>query len=247
VTDALSPDRVVPLLRGRFGKPYRFVESCPSTQLLLGADDPEGAVVACEEQTAGRGRLDRRWHAPAGAAILCSVLLRPPDRRLAPQLSLVAAVAVADTVERAAGLSAELKWPNDVLLGGGKVAGILAEGRSGLVVVGIGLNVSQRAEQLPVRASIPAASLLTATGSRHERAPLLAALLQRLEEDYERWLDGGLESLAADFRSRDALFGREVEVDGLRGRAGGIASGGELMLETPAGVVLVASGEVLVG
>jgi BirA family biotin operon repressor/biotin-[acetyl-CoA-carboxylase] ligase len=92
----LSPEGVLPLLVGRFGKPYRFVESCASTQLLLGADDPEGATVVTDHQTAGRGRLGRTWDDVPGRALLLSVLLRPAARMaLWPELSLIAGEAVA--------------------------------------------------------------------------------------------------------------------------------------------------------
>src|SRR5687767_14400648 len=117
--DSLSPEAVLPLLRGRFGREYRHVESCPSTQRLVGPEDAEGTVAVAEEQTEGRGRLGRRWHAPAGTSILCSVLLRPsrPAERW-PELTLVAARACAETVATATGLATEVKEPNDVLIDG---------------------------------------------------------------------------------------------------------------------------------
>src|SRR5918992_897068 len=92
-TNSFSPAAVEPLLRGRFGRPYRYEPSCPSTQLLLDESLPEGAVAVCDEQTAGRGRLGRGWHAPRGTAVLCSTLLRPPPERRAAELSLVAGMA----------------------------------------------------------------------------------------------------------------------------------------------------------
>src|SRR5207244_12563040 len=112
----------------------------------------------------GRGLQRRRWVAAPGTAILCSVLLRPPPERRHPELSLVAGVAVADAVEEALGLSAEIKWPNDVLVNRKKVAGILAEARDRVVVLGIGVNVNQRREELPPDATTPAASLFTVDG-----------------------------------------------------------------------------------
>ena len=147
----LSPERLVPLLRGRLGQPYRFVESCASTQRLLGDSDPEGAAVAADEQTEGRGRLGRRWEAPAGRAILCSVLLRPElPMPLWPELSLVAGKAVADALRAETGIDASLRHPNDVVVAGRKLAGLLAEAQRGRVVLGIGVNVNQPAEELPV-------------------------------------------------------------------------------------------------
>jgi BirA family transcriptional regulator, biotin operon repressor / biotin---[acetyl-CoA-carboxylase] ligase len=189
VSDSLGPEAVLPLLRGQFGREFRYVESCPSTQRLVGPDDVEGTVAVAEEQTAGRGRLGRRWHAPAGTSILCSILLRPaaPPERL-PELTLVAARACADAVAGVSGLAATVKEPNDVLIGGRKTAGILGEAREGHVVLGIGINVNVAASQLPHRVEIPATSLLEESGHAVERAPLLAALLERLEYGYHAWV-----------------------------------------------------------
>jgi len=111
----------------RLGEPRLDVESCESTQLLVDTSLPEGALVVADHQTAGRGRLGRSWEAPAGAALLFSILLKPPPEPPAPQLSLVAGIAVADALERTLGLSVQLKWPNDVMLRRKKVAGCLAE------------------------------------------------------------------------------------------------------------------------
>jgi BirA family biotin operon repressor/biotin-[acetyl-CoA-carboxylase] ligase len=244
VTDALTPDRVIPLLRGRFGQPYRYAERCVSTQRLFGEDDPHGTVAVCDEQTGGRGRLGRRWEAPPGTALLCSILLRPADDRNIPELSLVAAVGVAETIEETTDLEAGIKWPNDVLLADQKVAGILAEGRGQAVVLGIGLNVNQSRAQLPVRPLYPAASLLLCDGRRRDRAPLLALLLHRLELAYERWAADCLDTLLPALARRDVLRGRRVEVGGVQGTAAGITASGELVLETDGGRQQVASGEV---
>jgi BirA family transcriptional regulator, biotin operon repressor / biotin---[acetyl-CoA-carboxylase] ligase len=190
VSDSLAPEAVLPLLRGRFGRDYRYLESCPSTQRLLGVDEDEGTVVVADEQTEGRGRLGRRWHAPAGTSILCSVLLRPqlPPERW-PELTLVAARACSEAVGQATGLEATIKEPNDVLISGRKVAGVLGEAREGHVVVGIGINVNVAASELPRQTEIPATSLLEESGGRVPRAPLLAALLERLEWEYDAWLE----------------------------------------------------------
>jgi BirA family transcriptional regulator, biotin operon repressor / biotin---[acetyl-CoA-carboxylase] ligase len=191
VTDSLSPEAVEPRLRGRFGRPYRYVASTPSTQLLLAPDAPEGALAAADEQTAGRGRLGRRWLAPAGTSLLCSLQLRPAvaSERL-PELTGVASRACAEAVAALTGLEPELKFPNDVLVGGRKVAGILAEAREGRVVLGIGINVNIAAVKLPQEVDLPATSLLAETGKELERAALLAELLERLERRYDAWLSG---------------------------------------------------------
>jgi len=184
----LSPESVLPLLRGRLGRPYRFVESCPSTQRLLGEDEPEGATVAADVQTAGRGRLGRIWEAPAGRAILCSVLLRPqPPLPLWPELSLVAGEAVAAALHAETGVDASLRHPNDVVVAGRKLVGVLPEAVSGRVVLGIGVNVNQTADELPRETAKPPTSLRIELGRELERAPLLAAILLELERGYDAW------------------------------------------------------------
>jgi BirA family biotin operon repressor/biotin-[acetyl-CoA-carboxylase] ligase len=184
----LSPEAVLPLLRGRLGRPYKFVEECASTQRLLGGDEPEGAVVAADLQTHGRGRLGRRWEAPAGRALLFSVLLHPrPPMPLWPELSLVAGEAVAEALRNEAGVGAELSHPNDVLIEGRKLVGVLPEAAAGRVVLGIGVNVNQTTEELPAETPKPPTSLRVETGRKWERAPLLAAILLELEQGYDSW------------------------------------------------------------
>ncbi len=184
----LSPGSVEPLLHGRLGLPYRFVHECTSTQRLLDESAAEGATVAADRQTRGRGRLGRTWEAPAGQALLFSVLLRPrPPMVLWPELSLVAGDAVATALRAETGVAAALSHPNDVLVEGRKVAGILAEATVGRVVLGIGVNVNQTADGLPVDTPKPPTSLRAETGREWPRAPLLAALLRELERGYDEW------------------------------------------------------------
>ncbi len=242
---SLAPAFAEPLLRGRFGRPYFYLEQCETTQRMLDAAQPEGAVAVCEEQTAGRGRMGRRWEAPARSSILVSILLRPPDERRAAELTLVAGVATAVVVERATGLAAQLKWPNDVMLDRRKVAGGIAELKDGAVVLGIGLNVNQTPEQLPQATKAPAGSLRSVTGREYERCPLLVDLLQELELRYDAWRDGGLDALYEDLGARDFLRGRRVDVGGVEGTAQMITRDGRLEVQTTSGPVLVESGEVL--
>jgi len=184
----LSPGSVEPLLQGRLGRPYRFVAECASTQRLLDGDEVEGATVAADHQTHGRGRLGRTWEAPADRALLFSVLLRPkPPMALWPELSLVAGDAVAAALRTEADLAAELSHPNDVLIEGRKVAGILPEASAGRVVLGIGVNVNQTADELPLETPKPPTSLLAETGRAWPRAPLLAVILLELEGRYDGW------------------------------------------------------------
>jgi BirA family transcriptional regulator, biotin operon repressor / biotin---[acetyl-CoA-carboxylase] ligase len=192
VADSLAPDRVRPLLQGRFGQVYRYVEVCASTQRLLGPEDDEGTVAVTEEQTEGRGRLGRRWEAPSRTSVLVSVVLRPPvaAARL-PELSLVAGGAVAEAIAQVTGIEPAIKFPNDVLVGGRKVAGILAESSDGRVVLGIGVNVNQTEEQLPVGAQTEPTSLRLQLGGPVDRAQLLAAILAQLERAYDAWIATG--------------------------------------------------------
>jgi BirA family transcriptional regulator, biotin operon repressor / biotin---[acetyl-CoA-carboxylase] ligase len=223
------------------GRPRLDVESCESTQALVDTTLPEGALVVADHQTAGRGRLGRTWEAPPGTAILCSLLLKPPPARNAPELSLVAGVAVADTLERATGLSVQIKWPNDVMLRRRKVAGCLAEGRDGAVVLGIGVNVNQTSEQLPEGAG----SLRTLVGREWDREALLSSLLDDLDLRYAEWRTGGLDAIYEGLAPRDFLRGRRVSVNGTSGVAAKIARDGRLEIEVGHGeVVTVESGEV---
>ena len=191
MADALAPRAVQPLLAGRFGHVYRYEELCTSTQRLLHDDDPEGAVAVAEEQTEGRGRLGRTWHAPARTSVLVSVLLRPeiePSRL--PELSLVAGGAVAEAIADVTGIDPAIKFPNDVLVGGRKVAGILAESSEGRVLLGVGVNANQTADELPGDAQTQPTSLRVELGEPVDRAALLAAILLRLERAYDRWVTG---------------------------------------------------------
>lgn len=179
---------VVPLLHGRFGTPYRFVDSCASTQRLLEDDDPEGTTVATDHQTHGRGRLGRVWEDAPGRSILVSVLLRPrPPMPLWPELSLVAGEAVARALRNETGVDASLRHPNDVVVAGRKLVGVLPEATAGRVVLGIGVNVNQSAEELPTETVKPPTSLRVELGREVERAPLLAAILAELEHGYDAW------------------------------------------------------------
>jgi BirA family biotin operon repressor/biotin-[acetyl-CoA-carboxylase] ligase len=187
VGDFLTPEAVAPLLRGRFGRDYRYVERTESTQRLLD-DATEGSVAVAEEQTEGRGRLGRTWEAGPGTSVLVSVLLVPPvpAARL-PELTLVAGEACAKAIAATTGLSPTIKHPNDVLVDGRKVAGILAEARDGKVVLGIGVNVNVSAGELPTGTTTPAGSLSVAAGRELSRAELLAELLLQLEVAYDAW------------------------------------------------------------
>ena len=247
MSDSLAPDAVTPYLHGRFGEPYLYEPECESTQLLLiGSGHPEGAVAVTDHQTGGRGRLGRRWDAPSGTSLLVSVLVHPPPERHLPELSLVAALAATETVELATGLSAQIKWPNDVMLNRRKVAGILSELADGTVVVGIGMNVNQTREELPTDTTTEPGSLRTLIGTTYDRAVLLGSLLVRLEHAYDTWRQGGLADLYGDIGARDFLRGRRITVEGEKATALQILRDGRLEIDLGAHKTrAIESGEVL--
>jgi BirA family transcriptional regulator, biotin operon repressor / biotin---[acetyl-CoA-carboxylase] ligase len=189
MSDSLAPEFVVPRLRGKFGHPYLYVETCPSTQRLFGPEHGEGAVAVAEEQTEGRGRLGRRWLSPPGVSVLCSVLLTPSvETQRLPELTLLAGEACAEAIAAVTALEPQIKLPNDLLLGGAKTAGILAEARDGRVVLGIGINANMERDQLPAELESPATSLRVETGHEVDRAELLVELLAVLERRYRDWV-----------------------------------------------------------
>lgn len=224
------------------GEPRIHVPECESTQLLLDPSLPEGAVASTDHQSGGRGRLGRTWVDAPGAALLFSVLLKPPPERRAAELTLVAGLATAEAL----GPKAQLKWPNDVLVDGKKVAGGLAELRDDAVILGIGVNVNQTQEELPPDARTPAASLRTLDGVVRDREEVLGEILRTLDGAYRTWLDAGIEALHERIAARDFLRGRHVEVNDVHGTARGIRPDGRLAVDTAAGEVAVDSGEVVV-
>jgi BirA family biotin operon repressor/biotin-[acetyl-CoA-carboxylase] ligase len=208
------------------GRPRLHLRATTSTndraRELAQAGAPHGTLVTAGEQSAGRGRQGRTWSAPAGRALLMSLVLRDPPTLL----PLVAGVAVAEV----AGPDARVKWPNDVLVDDRKVAGILAEGRpqDGWAVLGIGINVALRVEDLPPELHATAGTL---GRSPADVEPTLARLLDALERALA--LDGG--ELLARYRERDALRGREIAWGDASGVAAGIDGEGRLVVELAGG------------
>jgi len=185
----LAPVSVQPRLKGRFGLPlYLYAERCSSTQDLLPLDAPEGALAVAEEQRHGRGRRGREWQGSAGKVLLFSLCLRPTveTARLA-SLTPVAAEAIVDALA-SFGAAATVKPPNDILLNGKKVAGILAEVSNGRVALGIGVNIDQEIGELPARPVFPASSFALELGRSIDRVELLVSILVQLECHYEHWL-----------------------------------------------------------
>ena len=226
------------------GREIRYLAETDSTNrqaYALGeAGAAEGLVVIAEQQSAGRGRLGRSWASPPGVNLYLSVLLRPPlPPHVAPQLTFLTALAVSRTIAAVTGLTPTHKWPNDVLLAGGKVAGLLNEmsaesDRIRFVVLGIGVNLNMTAEQFPAELRAPATSLLIATGRPVARAHFARALLAELDTLYTEFLRQGPASIMAAWEARCDLVGKPVRVEGagrpLRGVVAGIDRDGALLL-----------------
>ena len=230
-----------------FGHSFRYHDEIESTNLeaksLAMKGAPEGTVVVAEAQTAGRGRLGRRWTSPAGKGLLFSVVLRPglpmSDVHL---LTIVAATAAADVIEKHVPARVTIKWPNDLFIGDRKVGGILME-VSGeqddvdWVILGLGLNVNTDFSELPVALRRTATSLKIAGGNTVERSDVLSDLLLGLEAHYKAALRGGFDKALTAFRERDYLLSRTISVETREGPVIGAAAGiddrGALLVELP--------------
>lgn len=258
-----APDRLLPfeVLEGlatrRFRGPvYSYLRLGSTNDLAkeLGRRGaPEGTLVVAEAQDAGRGRLGRSWASPAGVGLYASLILRPPLPPVElPRLTLTVAVAAARALERTAGVSPGIKWPNDLLLHGRKLAGILTELETEAeqiryVVVGLGLNVNTPA--FPSELADTATSLLLATGRTHSRLTVLKAWLEEFESLYELFLARRFPEILAQWQARTVTLGRPARVrqgdQEICGLAVGVDPEGALLLKNAAGqVVRVTSGEL---
>lgn len=245
---------------GSLWREVEVVASCPSTNAELArrarAGAPAGAVLVADHQSAGRGRLDRVWVAPPGSALTFSVLLDPgqvPVHRW-PWLPLLAGIAVAEGVRRVAEVDCSLKWPNDVLVGERKLAGILVErierSSGAVAVVGVGLNVSLTEAELPVPT---ATSLALEDATTTDRTVVLREVLRSLEALFLQWqadLGDPTRGLVDSYVRRCATLGREVRVDlptGERvvGVAAGIDTDGRLEVRTQQGRRIMGAGDVV--
>jgi BirA family transcriptional regulator, biotin operon repressor / biotin---[acetyl-CoA-carboxylase] ligase len=230
----------------------RRVESTQTVAFTLAADGAsDRTVVIAEAQSAGRGRRGRTWHDEPGASLLTSIILRPrlTPARL-PMLSLTAGIAVAEALERVTGLSPRLKWPNDVLVDGRKLAGILLESRLGtsslgaapLVVLGIGVNLAQRA--FPAELADRATSVFLASGRRVEPDALLGPLLETLDAWRARLETEGGAPIRERWRRLADTLGRRVAIDGVVGIAADVDEDGALIVVDGPARHRVVAGEV---
>ncbi len=259
VPDIVMPDLVRKRLKGSlFGKRvYHFfkTDSTNRVAMELGyAGEPEGAVVLAEEQTAGRGRAGRMWHSERGAGLYVTLLLRPRLSPVqAPLLTMLAGLSAHSAVEAQTGLTAELKWPNDLLLNGKKFGGILTEMHAEpnsvrFVIIGIGINVNQ--EKFPGELAATATSLRKETGRQESRLEFLLRLLSQFETDYNRFLREGAPYVVQRFELVSSFAsGKRVRVDtGMetyQGTTAGLSPEGLLIVKKDEGaMVTVISGDV---
>jgi len=259
VPDLLLPNLLRPRLRGNeFGKHIHHFFKTDSTNrvaLELGhAGDAQGTLVLAEEQTAGRGRAGRSWHSERASGIYMSVLLRPKlSPADAPLITLLAGLSAREAVRQQTDCVADLRWPNDLLLNGKKLGGILTEmhaepGRVHFVVVGIGLNVNQ--SRFPEKLASVATSLRIESGRVHSRLELLLRLLQQFESGYNRFLSNGASHLLAEFAGASSYAqGKRVRItdgtESFTGATAGLEPNGLLRVKRDDGsVIVVVSGDV---
>ena len=230
-----------------FGHSFRYHDEIESTNVearqLARRGAPEGTVVVAEAQTAGRGRLGRRWTSPSGKGLLFSVVLRPSlPMSEAHLLTLVIAAAAAESIEKHLSSRVSIKWPNDLMIGDRKIGGILLEvagehDEIEWVIAGIGLNVNTEFSELPVALRRTATSLKMASGVAVDRSEILATLLLTLAANYRSAISGGFASALTAFRERDYLLSRTVSVETRQGAVIGSAAGiddrGALLVQLP--------------
>lgn len=233
------------------GSKIYFEDTLPSTQKLAHRyayeNAPEGTIVVTEEQTEGRGRLDRKWHSPKYTGIWMSLILRPNIPPMnAPQLTLLAAVGVVRAIQEVTGIEPDIKWPNDILVSGKKVVGILTElqaesDRINSVIIGIGVNVNQSIDQFPDSLKEIATSLAIINGEKIDRALLLQQMLFHIEKLYYTYLDNGFNVIKLLWESYAVTIGQQIVArtlqGSIKGRALGITDEGVLRLQSDDGEV----------
>lgn len=248
----ITADEISFGLKTKFvGSNIHYEETLDSTQKvayrLAYEGAPEGTIVIAEEQLAGRGRMQRKWHSPKYSGIWMSVILRPeiPPQK-APQLTLITAVAVVQAIQETTGLHPQIKWPNDILLSGKKITGILTElqaesDKINSIIIGIGINVNQREEDFPKEIKEIATSILNELGQPVSRAKLIQSLLKNLEKLYLLYLDKGFQPIKLLWESYAISIGEFITARTLNktitGRALGITEDGVLLMEDEAGTV----------
>lgn len=258
--DLMTAERMERYLQTKlYGRKLQLLSVTSSTQVvakqLAEEGELEGTVVFAEQQTGGRGRQGRSWHSPAGKGIWMSLVLRPElPLRSAPQLTLMTAVAVCQAIRKVTGVEAGIKWPNDLLVGGKKVCGILLESagedtRMKYCIAGIGIDVNLEQEDLPEHLRGIATSLKLASGQTQDRAELAAEVLLRMEQLMELYQSEGFRPIKLLWEDMSVTIERSVSVAGHLGMITGKAvalddSGGLVLLDESGVLTTIFSGEL---
>ena len=234
--DLLLPEEIAAgLMTERIGRQivaFNETASTNETAFKMAEEGaPEGTVVIAESQSRGKGRMGRRWESPSGVNLYCSIILRPPILPLqAVQMTFLSAVAVARGVEETTRLSPTIKWPNDVLLAGRKVAGLLNEmgaetEKVNFIILGIGVNINMEQDQFPLDLRHPATSLRIEAGRPVNRVEFVRALLREADTLYASYLAGGYGAVRDEWLARCAMIGRRVHVSYRDSAVAGLATG----------------------
>lgn len=249
--DLLHADDIMARLEGIrcIGREVRVFQETASTndiaEQLAGHGLAEGMVIVAESQTRGRGRLGRTWFSKPSKGLWFSVLLRPEILpQAAPQLTVAAAISLWRAIQLLTGLSAEIKWPNDLLIRGKKISGILTEMKAELdhvkhLIIGVGLNVNHREEDFPPDLRAQASSLALASGQTWNRSDLLVAILREMDRACHRVYSGAFQGLAEEWRQQCTTLGRQVTIRlgdrSIQGLAETIDEEGALLIRTQHG------------
>jgi BirA family transcriptional regulator, biotin operon repressor / biotin---[acetyl-CoA-carboxylase] ligase len=233
------------------GRNIHYEETVESTQRIAhrfaSEDVPEGTVIVAEEQLSGRGRMDRKWHSPKYTGIWMSLVIRPNiPLSNAPQLTLLTAVAIVQAIEETTDLLPEIKWPNDILINGKKVTGILTElqaeaDRIHSIIIGIGLNVNQAIEDFPLELQETASSLFIESGKKVSRSELIRSFFKIFEKLYTVYLDQGFLPIKILWEGYASSIGKYIRArtitTTIEGKALGITDDGVLKVEDQTGLI----------
>jgi len=247
----ISQDNIKDVFKGDIiGSNIIFCESTSSTNdmaLEIGRniEHPEGIVVVADSQTRGRGRLGRKWISPSGVNLYFSVILQPPfSQQESTILPLAAAASAVSAIRDYTGLNANIKWPNDILIGNKKTGGILVEHKSGhdktdMLIIGMGINVNMTLDSLPDDIMPIATSLMIESGSEVDRTKLLGRLLSELESSYKLLIKGDKQLLVNKWADSVSTIGKEISVtinkQIISGTAKAVTESGGLLIRLPDG------------
>ncbi|MEK3994746.1 biotin--[acetyl-CoA-carboxylase] ligase [Psychrobacillus sp. FSL K6-2365] len=252
IPDLVTPEQIIPNLNTKqLGRTIDYYTTCESTQIIA-ADKareaaPHGTVVIAEEQTDGRGRLDRSWNSTANKGIWMSVIIRPAiSPQFAAQFTLVSAVAITQAIQEVTNLTPEIKWPNDILINGKKVTGILTELQADMdivhsIIIGIGVNVNQELSAFEESIQKTATSLKIENGEEIDRSLLVAKILYYLEKYGELYVENGFKPIKILWESHNCTIGKRIRAttlqETLEGVALGITNDGVLEIKLDSGEI----------